>query len=65
MDSKLLKQMCSLKLDMLSVSAQLHEKGYSDHAAEMKGAAKILQTWINGIRKDNKQQQPKAEQSDE
>lgn len=45
-----LSPMIRLKQDMLDVSAKLKQLGYAEHAAEMKGAAKILQTWINGIR---------------
>lgn len=48
-----LHSMRKLKVDMLDVSAKLRQLGYNDHADEMKGAAKILQTWINGIRKDS------------
>ena len=44
--------MRKLKSDMLNVSANLKRFGYEAHAKEMRGAAKILQTWINGIQKD-------------
>jgi len=47
-----LHPMKRLKTDMLDVSAKLKQLGYTDHATQIKGAAKLLQTWINGISKE-------------
>lgn len=53
-----LNPMISLKRDMLDVSAKLSKLGYIRQAYEMKGAARILQGWINEVRRDLQQPTP-------
>ena len=58
MNDNLIKNMDLLKQDMISVSNQMRRSAIGqknhiqDHAMELLGASTILQTWIDGIEKE-------------
>ncbi len=56
MSRNLTVPMSYLKRRMLDISKQLWQAGYRDEAAELKGAANILQTWIDGIGEDRRKE---------
>ena len=49
-DEHLLEKMLDLKASMVFVAARLCERGDENHGEELRGAAVMLATWIDGIR---------------
>ena len=58
MNSALIRNMNALKRNMINVSNQMEimsigkDRNISNHAKELLGASEVLQTWIDGIEKD-------------
>ena len=49
-DEHLLEKMLDLKASMVFIAARLCERGDENHGEELRGAAVMLATWIDGIR---------------
>ncbi len=49
-----LKKLTILKKHMIGCSVMLDDCGHWYHANELFGASKMLQTWIDGIEKEEK-----------
>lgn len=50
--NKLINKMEKLRVAMLDMADTLKEAGYGHQATEMKGAAKVLEGWIEEISKE-------------
>lgn len=57
-DTHLIGKMRRMRDDMLKVSDALHKRGNVEHCEQLRGAANILQTWIDGISAEVKERKP-------
>lgn len=53
----LILKMRALQAEMLDVSLELEKRGISDHAAQLAGAARMLNTLIEGIEEESREEE--------